>query len=207
MADKYKIEIKEISKLDIEQQKEGRQELQQLLIHLTEEKVLERGLDKSLDRENEIIQLIGGGEITIGEIKRREGVMAKNLQEYFPQYPKEYYREVNRLNGWTKSDDLLFQKPPIVGRYTNEIIYARFSKDVLPLLQHLNPYTSWGARPHKHFQWLNEEGKEKLQEYISDAIQVMKTCNTWYDFRVKHSTQFGVPFQLNAFIENEKNKG
>ncbi len=203
MANNYKTDKSQTGKLNKEQQTENRQELQQLLIQLTEEKVSARWKDKSLDRENEKIQLMGGGEISLKEIREMQNIMAKNLQEYSPQYPKDFYKEINRLNGWSKSEDYLYQKPPIVGRYTNEIIYARFSKEVLPMLQHLNPYVNWGGRQHKHFQWLNEEGKLSLQKFISDAVEVMRTCSTWYEFRIKHSAQFGLTFQLDAF--NEKN--
>lgn len=178
---------------------ENRQQLQQLLIQLADEKADAKFTDFNLDRENEKIKLLNGSEITLREIREMQTVISKALNEYKPTFQQEFYKEINRLNGWLIPDERLHQKPPIVGRYTNEVIYARFSKEVLPVLQHLNPYTVHGIRLNKHHQWLTPEGKIQLEGFIGDAIRVMKTSSTWYEFRVKYSSEFNVPFQLSLF--------
>ena len=179
---------------------EDRSQLKLLLIQGAEQKVSDKFSDKNLDRKNEIIELLSGKVINLTlEKEKLEIVVATAKKEYSPRVPQEYYREINRLNSWNKSDDKIYQKPPIVGRYTNEIIYSRYHKDVLPVLQHLNPYISLGTRDSKHFQWLTESGQKQYDIFIQDAISVMKECNNWYEFRVKHAKRFGVSFQLNLF--------
>jgi hypothetical protein len=182
-------------------QTESRQELKQLILQLTEQRIENKFSDKNLDRENEKIKLISGDEISIKEYK---DYISRSLQTYSPKFPKEYYREINRLNNWNKSDAELYLKPPIVGRYTNEIIYGRYSKDILPTLQQLNPYIRMGFRANKHFQWLTDSGQQKLEIFIADSVRVMKGCNDWYEFRVKYAKQFGVAFQLSCFEDNDK---
>lgn len=100
------------------------------------------------------------------------------------------------MNGWTIPARGITEKPHVIAQYTNEIIYQRFSKEVLPMLQHLNPYCAMGFRMHKHFQWLTPEARVYLLRFIDEAIAVMRTCTNWYEFRIKYGKQFGLSFQL-----------
>jgi hypothetical protein len=178
--------------------KERRQELKQLILDLTEQNIVDKFSDKNLDRENEKIRLISGVEISISGFN---AFIAKKIQAYAPRVPKEFYRQINRLNGWIIPEKDLYLKPPIVGRYTNEIIYGRYPREILPTLQILNPYVRMGLRTVKHFQWLNESGQKQFDTYIQEAIIEMKECNSWYEFRVKYTRMYGVPFQLSLFPE------
>lgn len=180
---------------------ENRQELQQLLLHLTEEKVATRFSDPNIDREHEKITLLNGSEITLGEFKKMQTVVTPAMQNPGPQFERDYYREIFRLKGWTYVEGQR-EKPWPIADYTNELIYGRYAKEVLPSLQQLNPYIGNGIRGHYHYQHLTQHGLDKLQEFISDAIKVMKTCTSWYEFRVKMFNQFGVPYQVDFFEEN-----
>ncbi|MBN1184217.1 MAG: hypothetical protein JXB49_18150 [Bacteroidales bacterium] len=183
---------------------EDRIGLQQLILQLTEQKTENRFSDVNLDRENEKIKLISGKEITIAEVKK---TIAEAAGPYFPIFKNEteYYSEIFRLNNWKEEDPKQYYKPPIVGKYTNEIIYQRFSNGILPMLQHLNPYIGnrWN-REYRHFQWLTEEGKEKVEIFISEAVKIMKTCDNWYEFRVKYYKEYGIPFQMDAFKDTNQ---
>jgi hypothetical protein len=176
------------------------------LLQSPEHKIQDKFSDKNLDRKNEI-ELISGKIINIDEQKAyTEQLIAQALKEYSSRVPQSYYREIFRLNNWVLPEGNIREKPSIVGRFTNEIIYARFNKYVLPELQRLNPYTVVGMRNFKHFQWLTEEGQRLFDTYIQDAISVMKNSTDWYDFRVKHSAKFGVTFQLNWEKDCEREK-
>lgn len=179
--------------------KEDRKSLQNLLIQRTEENVEQKFSDRKLDRENEKIMLISGAETSIRDIRDRYKILAASLQPYSPKFPREYYREINRLKGWTKEEFDIHHKPPIVARYTNELIYARFPKMVLPTLQHLNGFNELGIRPNKHFQWLTEQGKIELEGFIGDAIAEMKKSSSWHEFRVNYAKKHGLPYQLEMF--------
>ena len=195
--DPKQLQLKLAEKRQIAEQ--GKQQLIDLLLQGPEARIEQKFSDKNLDRENEIIKLLGGGEISIRQIK---DIIAKYRQDYEKTFPPVYYSEIDRLNNWHRPKEKQHEKPPIVGRWTNEIIYSRFSKEILPTLQQLNPYISFGFRMYKHFQWLTSEGKEQLVRFIGEAVEVMKTCGTWYEFRVKYAKTYGAPCQLNIFEDN-----
>lgn len=178
---------------------QGKQQLIELLLQGPENKVQQKYSDKNLDRENEIIELLGGRRVTIKEIKN---IVAQVEQDYIVTFPPTYYSEIDRLNNWIRPTEKKHEKPPIVGRWTNEIIYGRFPKEILPVLEQLNPYIGFGIRLFKHFQWLTPEGRNQLQKFIDEAIEVMKSSSSWYEFRVKYAKQYGVPFQLSVFENN-----
>lgn len=180
---------------------QGKQQLIELLLQGPEKKVQEKFSDKNLDRENEIIELLGGRSITLKQVR---GVIAKCEQEYVATFPPIFYSEIDRLNNWSRPKEKRHEKPPIVGRWTKEIIYGRFPKDVLPVLEKLNPYVGFGMRLYKHFQWLTPEGKLQLESFIADSVNLMQTCNTWYEFRVKYAKRFGVAFQLSLLEANDE---
>ncbi|MCF0065102.1 P63C domain-containing protein [Dyadobacter chenwenxiniae] len=162
-------------------------------------------ISKETETEKDVIELLSGSKIDLK--KRAEELrkfLAKSKQRYEKAFTKDFYKQINRLNGWAISEDKTYQKPPIVARFTIEIIYRRFPKDILPALQHLNPYVVFGLRKFKHFQWLNDEGRILLEGYIEEATTMMETCKTWYEFRVKYSQTYNVPFQLN-FIDDQIN--
>lgn len=179
---------------------QGKQQLIEFLLQGPENKVQQKYSDRNLDRENEIIELLGGRQITIRQIK---DIIAKCEQEYVPIFPPIFYSEIDRLNNWNRPKEKKHEKPPIVARWTKEIIYGRFPKEVLPVLEQLNPYTGFGIRLYKHFQWLSSEGKAQLENFIADSIAVMQSSDTWYEFRVKYAKRFGVPYQLSAFEDND----
>jgi len=182
-------------------QQESKQELQQLIIHLTEQKTQDRFSDKYLDRENEKIKLLGGAEISIGEIK---AFVTAQRQPWEAKFPNDvpFFKEIFRLNKWDNLNPNKYIKPPIVGTWINEIIYGRYSKDVLPAIQVLNPYIAYGIKLHKNFQYLTEEGQLQLEGFRDDAIRIMKTCETWYEFRVKLFNEFRIPYQKSLFENN-----
>jgi hypothetical protein len=191
--------LKDDEKISKKVLKEIRQEQQQLILDLTEQQIVDKFSDKNLDRENEKIKLISGAEISISGFKAYINEM---VQQYSPVFPKEFYREIFRLMGWNISESELYLKPPIVGRYTNDIIYGRFPREILPTLQILNPYIRIGMRAVKHFQWFTDNGQQKLKVIIQEAINEMKESNNWYEFRAKYARKYGVPFQLSLFTEN-----
>ena len=59
-------------------------------------------------------------------------------------------------------------------------------------------------RLHKHYQYLTEEGLSMAIKYRDEAIDVMKTCKTWHEFRLE-MTKHGVPYvyQKDMFEERK----
>jgi len=164
-------------------------QLQQQLLFGPELKITKKA---ATDRD--VFEFLNGSKINTQEIlKEAKRFIAKAWAEYHPTFPKEYYQQINRLNGWAISDDMLYLKPPIVARFTNDLIYRRFPRFILPTLQHVNPYVAYRLRRYKHFQRLTHEGKELLEKFIRQAVACMKECTTWHEFRVKYAQQYPLP--------------
>jgi hypothetical protein len=126
-------------------------------------------------------------------------------QPYEAKFPNSipFFTEMYRLLGWSDKNPNRFSKPKVVGKYLNELIYSRFHADVLPTLQTLA--MPGGVRRAKFFQFLNEEGQQKLQQYRDEAIDLMKTCSSWYEFRVKYGKLYSLPVQKRMFESYQDN--
>jgi hypothetical protein len=178
---------------------EERLELSQLIIKLTEQKSIaeSRFNDDRIDRERDKVQLLGGAEISLKQIRQ---LIAGKLNEYDPPFRVEWYEQVFRLNGWPVENAKDFIKPAEVADYTNEVIYGRFPKGILPVLQKLNPFVGLNVRAHKNYQYLTVDGYNDVVKYIDQSHTMMKDCKTWYEFRMRYSKEYGVYFQSQMFI-------
>jgi len=147
-------------------------------------------------RQMQEIELLSGKKITINEIQQ---MVTALRQPYVPMFGNEldFFREMYRLLEWTNKDPNQFTKPAIVGEYINQLLYARFHKDVQPTLQALA--VPGGIRRDKFFQYLTPEGKQRLEQFRDEAIAMMKNSKTWYEFRVKYGQQYGLPVQKRMF--------
>jgi P63C domain len=66
-------------------------------------------------------------------------------------------------------------RPQIVGKYTNDILYERLAPGILEELEERNPKDTRGERPVKHHQWLTEDiGHPALERYkILNCLSVI----------------------------------
>ncbi|WP_422361921.1 P63C domain-containing protein [Reichenbachiella sp.] len=180
----------------------GREDLKGSFLTKVEQLVKDELSDKKFDRESLKIELRSGIVLNADTID----FVTNKLQDYTTKFPQDYYREIFRLNRhrgleWQIPESgLISQKPHIVGKWTNEIIYSRFGKEVLPVLELYNPYISIGIRKYKHHQFLDEDGLIKLEQFINESIDVMKKSNDWYDFRIKLYAEHNVPYQLELIL-------
>lgn len=189
-----------VGKSKVEQQEE-RQEVSQYILDLTESRLVEPFTDRRLNRDHEIIELLNGSRISPFELKKR--FIAEIAQPWEVFFVQDFYAEVFRLNGWPIPEGGISEKPQIVAQWTNEVIYLRFTKDILDELRRKNPYmTGMWLRKEKHHQWLNDAGRAKLREFIQDAIDGMKACTgTWYDFQLAHAKKYNLPCQLKMRLD------
>ncbi len=144
------------------------------------------------------IELLSGKKITINEIQQTVTALR---QPYVPMFGNslDFFREMYRLLDWTDKNPNSFAKPAIVGEYINELLYARFHKDVQPTLHALA--VPGGIRRDKFFQYLTLDGKKRLEQFRDEAIQLMKDCKSWYEFRVRYGQQYSLPVQKRMFEE------
>lgn len=183
-----------VTKREVAEQ--GKLDLVQQLLKGPKSKIRNKYSDENLDRQNEIIKLIGGSTISL---RKLSDFIEKSKQMYVPIFPQEFYSEIDRLNGWVRSNETKHQKPPIVGRWTKELIYGRFPKDILPVIEQLNPYMGFGIRLDKHFQWLTAGAKSQLELFIKQSIDLMRVSNTWYEFKFKYCKKYNLTLQIDMF--------
>ena len=156
-----------------------------------------KGSDKALDQRNEKFKLLSGETIDLKELAE---YIDDKINTYKPRYTQSWYKEVFRLNGWDMpKNGKISKKPLVVARYTIDIIYGRFPKEVLPVLEVKNKYYKIGVRLFKHFQLLTPEKVSKLEDYIKESEEIMKRCKTWDEFEREHAKVYGLPFQLSIF--------
>jgi hypothetical protein len=114
-----------------------------------------------------------------------EAFVAKELQKWVRTFPAEYYKELFRLRGWLfpKLPQDQQKRPVMVGKITNDIIYARLAPGVREELHRATPRDAKGRLKHKLFQRLtNDIGHPKLREHLARVITVMQLSPDWATF-------------------------
>ncbi|HYH65548.1 MAG TPA: P63C domain-containing protein [Urbifossiella sp.] len=71
--------------------------------------------------------------------------MNKKLAAWVSTFPPDFYREAYRLHGW-KYDPTSTARTPLVGKITNDVIYARLAPLVLEELKRIVPKNEKGRR-------------------------------------------------------------
>lgn len=99
------------------------------------------------------------------------------------RFPNDFYKELFRLKG-VDFPAASNQKPSYVGHWTNDIVYSRLTPGLVKRLKELNPRTERGHRARKHHQHFTDDiGVPELQQHLSNVIFLMKTCNSWDEFK------------------------
>lgn len=183
----------ELKQLKLLQEKKNADLLQKLIFDKTEAQIINKFSDKELDAENLKNKLVD--TIDMWKIKNLDIKILRKPMDYEAIFTQEYYQEMFRLNNW-KYEGVISEKPWQAGRFTKQIIYFRFSQEVLPLLQIINPYIITGFRRYKHHQYLTPGSRIELTKFICQAVELMKECSTWNEFRIKYCNMYNVPYQL-----------
>jgi len=196
MKNKYTEE--ELRQLEVLQEEKNKKFLKDFILQQTESKVVDKFSDSNLDKELEKRQLLE----VVSDYWQVKSI-GKNVQptpaEYERIFPQDYYKEIYRLRGWPVPK-IISSKPWIVGKYTNEVVYFRFSQEVLPFLRIINPYRIPGKREYKHHQYLTTGGRIMLAKYIEEAIAEMKNHDDWNNFRIAYCAKYNVPYQLKLLV-------
>ena len=113
--------------------------------------------------------------------------LSRELAAWANRFPSEFYQEIFRLRGWTwdelKKKAGKGQGPRIVGKYTNDFVYARLAPGILEELQARNPVTERGQRRAKHHQWLsNDVGHPALAQHLHAVIGLLRASESWEMF-------------------------
>ncbi|MGD0625062.1 MAG: P63C domain-containing protein [Thermodesulfobacteriota bacterium] len=114
-----------------------------------------------------------------------EQFVAKELQPWVKTFPDDYYKEIFRLNSWPFTTKAVSGKrPPLIGVWTNDIVYDRLAPQVREELHRLAERDEKGRPKHKLFQRLTEGiGHPRLREHLSAVLAVMKISGNWREFK------------------------
>lgn len=113
-----------------------------------------------------------------------EQFIAEELRKWAKTFPDEFYKQIFRLRGWDWKPQSIRQRPGVVGKYTNNLVYERMAPGILEELKRKNPKTPSGHRRHKHFQWLTEDiGDPRLREHLASVITLMRASMDWDQFK------------------------
>lgn len=189
-----RLKAEDLQKIKALKQKENKELLKKYIIDQTESKVKDKFSNKELDSENEKRQILDTIE-NLWEINKADSKILTKPADYEVIFTQEYYQEMFRLNNWDYKGAIA-EKPWKAGRYTNEIIYDRFSLEVLPFLRLVNPFIIPGVRKHKHHQYLTTGSRNELKKFISQATELMKKYTYWNEFKIAYCKMYNLPYQL-----------
>ena len=110
-----------------------------------------------------------------------EKFIDKELQPWTRTFPYEFYQQIYRLKGWPGPDG--HKRSPLIGRYTNDIVYERIAPGVLDELRLRTPKLPSGNRRNKFFQWFTpNHGHPKLREHLAAVTALMRAAPNWNRF-------------------------
>lgn len=103
---------------------------------------------------------------------------------WIKRFPDEFFELLFEMKGWTWNQ-VTQKKPVVVGKYINDIVYARLAPNILDELKKKNPTNEKGRRKGKHHQWLTDDiGHPKLQQHLSGAMALMRASGkNWTNFK------------------------
>jgi P63C domain len=111
-----------------------------------------------------------------------DAFLRKELAAWAKRFPDEFYQEMFRLRNW-QWRGMKVNRPSVVGKYTNDLVYERLAPNILQELEERNPKDERGNRKAKHHQWLTEDvGHPALAQHLYAIIGFMRASTTWEQF-------------------------
>jgi hypothetical protein len=127
-----------------------------------------------------------------------ERFVAKEIRPWVRTFPADFYKEIFRLNDWSYQENA--GRPPVLGHWTNNIVYKRLAPGVLEELRRMVPRDEKGRLKKKLFQGLTENyGHPKLREHLAGVTMLLKYSPTWQVFLDRldrEYPQWGIPLKL-----------
>ncbi len=99
------------------------------------------------------------------------------------RFPDEFYRHIFRLRDW-EWQGMKVNRPSVVGRYTNDIVWDRIATGIRKELEERNPKTESGRRKVKHHQFLTDDiGHPALEKHLEGVMALMRASSNWSRFK------------------------
>lgn len=98
--------------------------------------------------------------------------ISEELLKWEKRFPDEFYKEMFRLNGWDFTVSGIKKRPPVIGKWTNALIYNELPMGVL---QELKENTPKHARYHQRLT--PDIGQPNLMAQIYKVIGIMQSSD------------------------------
>lgn len=111
-----------------------------------------------------------------------DAYLLKELAAWAKRFPDEFYQQIFRLRNW-EWKGMKVNRPGVVGRYTNDLVYERLAPGILEELKARMPKTESGRNKGLLQQLLTEDvGHPALAQHLHAAIALMKASKDWHSF-------------------------
>lgn len=109
--------------------------------------------------------------------------ISEELLPWTKRFPDVFYKELFRLNGWDFTVKGIHNRPGIIGKWTNKIIYEQLPKGVLDELKRKTPKNERGNRTAKFHQHLTlDMGEPELEKQITKVIALFQASDNMQQF-------------------------
>lgn len=121
-----------------------------------------------------------------------DAYLSREFAAWAKRFPDEFYQQIFRLRGWNWKG-MKINRPQVVGKYTNDFVYARMLPQFVQELEERNPPDDHGRRAGKHHQLLTVDvGHPALAQHLHAVIALMRACDTWEEFKTKLTKAFPI---------------
>jgi len=109
--------------------------------------------------------------------------IAAELLPWQRQFPDIFYKEIFRLNGWDFTVKGIKQRPSVIGKWTNTLIYEQLPPGVLTELKKKTPKSAAGNYSANFHQSLTPDlGQVHLQNQLASVITLFQISDNWQNF-------------------------
>lgn len=131
--------------------------------------------------------------------------ISEELLPWQKRFPDIFYKELFRLNGWDYTVNGIKNRPGIIGKWTNILVYDQLPKGVLDELKRKTPRSKSGNKTARYHQFLTLDiGEPNLANAINQAITIFMVSSSmkemWANFKHLKDRQQGqltIPFPID----------
>ena len=130
--------------------------------------------------------------------------LKKEHAKWSKRFPDDFYIELFRLRGWEWLG-MSVNRPSIVGKWTNQIVWKRLQPGLLEELERLNPKNRRGFRRRRYHQWLTDDvGHPALQSHLGGVVALMRVSKNWRDLTQKLKKAYPRMYDNLEMFEEEE---
>lgn len=131
--------------------------------------------------------------------------ISEELLPWQKRFPDIYYKELFRLNGWDYSVKGIKQRPSVIGKWTNTLVYEQLPKGVLEELKKITPKSEKGNKTARYHQYLTPDlGEPNLSAQIHQVVTIFQLSDNmkqvWSYFnrlKLRKQGQISLPFDFD----------